>query len=57
MQKFVAPPSVSLVGGAVMSPGASPPDPMTYMNSLANSAMATPRMGMGRGMPSPPVGG
>ncbi|PBK83084.1 hypothetical protein ARMGADRAFT_1019248 [Armillaria gallica] len=57
MQNFVAPPSVSLVGGAVMSPGASPPDPTTYMNTLANSATATPRMGMGRGMPSPLVGG
>ena len=57
MQNFVVPPSVSLVGGAVMSAGASPPDPTTYMNSLANSAMATLWMGMGRGMPSPPVGG
>ncbi|KAK0442885.1 hypothetical protein EV421DRAFT_2035632 [Armillaria borealis] len=38
---------LSLVGGAVMSPGASPPDPTMYMNTLANSATATPRMGMG----------
>ncbi|SJL04796.1 uncharacterized protein ARMOST_08166 [Armillaria ostoyae] len=37
--------------------GASPPDPTTYMSTLANSAMATPRMGMGGGMPSPLVGG
>ncbi len=34
MQNFVVLPSVSLVGRAVMSPGASPPDPTTYMNTL-----------------------
>lgn len=56
IQHFVPPP-VNLVGGAVMSPGESPPDPTTYMNTWANSATATPRMGMGRGMPSPLVGG
>ncbi|KAK0210199.1 hypothetical protein DFS33DRAFT_268240 [Desarmillaria ectypa] len=56
VQNFALPP-VSLVGGAAMSPGASPPDPTTYMNTLANSATATPRMGVGRGMPSPLVGG
>ncbi|KAG7453073.1 uncharacterized protein BT62DRAFT_1070757 [Guyanagaster necrorhizus] len=56
-QNFVTPPSVSLVGGAVIPPGESPPDPTTYMNTLANSATATPRMGMGRGMASPLVGG
>ncbi|KAK0458584.1 uncharacterized protein EV420DRAFT_366629 [Desarmillaria tabescens] len=56
VQSFVLPP-VSLVGGAAMSPGASPPDPTTYMNTLANSATATPRMGMGRSMASPLVGG
>ncbi len=57
VQNFVPPLSVSFVGRAVMSPGASPPNLRMYMNTLANSAMATPWMGMCRGMASPSVGG